>query len=101
GGGMARAEVEVGGVGELVAARVGGEQAYLGGGVDLLDREPELRCHLARVGHAGEGAPRSPALAESGVGNVDDERRTVRERRRLAAGGADEDEALGALVHGA
>ena len=95
------AQVQIGGQRRRVAPRPGGEQADLGGGADLLDREPELGRHLFGVAHAGEAAPRPSALGERGVGHLHDERRAVRQGRRLSARAADEHEPFRAVVDGA
>ena len=101
GRGVTGAQVQVGGQRHVVAAHARRDQAHLAGVADLLDREPELRRHLARVVHAGEGAPRPATLGEGGVGHVHHQRGPVGQRGRLPARGAQQDEPLGALVDGA
>jgi hypothetical protein len=92
---VTRAAVELRVVWRVAAARARRDPADLGGGADLVEREPELGRDVARVSDAGEVAPRDLALGERRQRDVDDQHGPVAERERLRARvGEDHDPAL-------
>ena len=81
---MAGAEIEIVGLGPSDSASAGGDPADLGGRLDLLDRQPELRRDVDRR-LSRQSLPRLPPLGERRERHLDEERRSLAERLRLAA----------------
>ena len=98
GGGLARAEVDVGRRRRRLAARGRGQPRDLGGLDDLRHREPELRGHVAGLGRAGEVGPGLAALGEARRGGLDEQHRALAERERGGARRRRDHGPLGALL---
>ena len=81
-----------------LAAGAGRDHADLARGSDLLDREPELCRHLARIGRTDEVPPGAPALGEVRARDLDHERRALAEREGIPPRRGDQHYAVRALV---
>ena len=98
---MAGAEIQIDGQGPRLAVRPRRDHAHLRRRLDLLDRQSELRRHLTGVSAAGVLGPGMAALAETRVRHLDQQRRPVADRDRVAAPRGEQHDPFRTLVEGA